>query len=116
ESLRIHHELGDRWRMTSVLDALAATDLARGDALPAVRLLAAATTLREEIGTPVPPVERQDRERSEAHARAALGLKRYDGAWRAGSAEVPRDVVRAVLAEEPPPPPPDTPRLRLIAL
>lgn len=118
ESLRIHQGLGDRWRMTSVLDALAATAMARGEHRLAVRLLSSATTLREDIGAPVPAVERADRDRTLNWARSALGSRRFGRAWRAGVTLVPREVIRDVLAEHAPGPlPPDDgqPRLRLIA-
>lgn len=51
DSLRLHWELGDRWRSSSVLEALGGL---RRDA----RLLGAASLLRSRLGTPVPPVER----------------------------------------------------------
>jgi non-specific serine/threonine protein kinase len=51
ESLRMHWELGDRWRSASVLEAL-------GGVRRDPRLLGAAATLRRELAAPVPPVER----------------------------------------------------------
>jgi predicted ATPase len=51
ESLRIHWELGDRWRTASLLEAL-------GGVRRDPRLLGAAAALRRELATPVPPVER----------------------------------------------------------
>ncbi len=51
ESLRMQRELGDRWRCTSVLEALAGVTLDP-------RLLGGASALRRELGTPVPAVER----------------------------------------------------------
>jgi len=51
ESLRMHCELGDRWRTASLLEAL-------GGVLRDPRLLGAAAALRRELATPVPPVER----------------------------------------------------------
>jgi predicted ATPase/serine/threonine protein kinase len=50
ESLRLHWELGDRWRTASLLEAL-------GGVRRAPRLLGAAAALRRELGAPVPPVE-----------------------------------------------------------
>jgi|CXWL01.1.fsa_nt_gi non-specific serine/threonine protein kinase len=75
EALAIHRSLGDRWRLASVLEALAATTLAAGAAdaaqspaptpsgergIPAAiagRLLGAADALRATLGAPVPPIE-----------------------------------------------------------
>src|SRR6266702_6368941 len=75
EALRIHRDLGDRWRMASVLDDLAAAALAVRPPGPAqaARLLGAAQHIREAIGTTVAPCERADHARTEAAARAALG-------------------------------------------
>ncbi|HYI11566.1 MAG TPA: protein kinase [Thermoanaerobaculia bacterium] len=52
DSLRLHWELGDRWRSSSVLEAL-------GGLRRDPRLLGAAATLRARLGTPVPPVEHE---------------------------------------------------------
>ncbi len=51
DSLRLHWELGDRWRSCSVLEAI-------GGLRRDPRLIGAATILRTRLGTPVPPVER----------------------------------------------------------
>lgn len=64
DSLRLHWELGDRWRTASVLEAL-------GGLRRDPRLLGAAAALRERLGTPVPPAERQQHERDVAEAGSA---------------------------------------------
>jgi len=51
DSLRIHWELGDRWRSASLLEAL-------GGVCRDPRLLGAAAALRKHLGAPAPPVER----------------------------------------------------------
>ncbi|MBV9496527.1 MAG: tetratricopeptide repeat protein, partial [Acidobacteria bacterium] len=51
ESLRIHWELGDRWRTASLLEAM-------GGVRRDPRLLGAAAALRRQLSVPVPPVER----------------------------------------------------------
>ncbi|MDQ3280305.1 MAG: protein kinase [Acidobacteriota bacterium] len=51
DSLRLHWELGDRWRTASVLEAI-------GGLRRDPRLLGAAAALRETLGTPVPDAER----------------------------------------------------------
>jgi predicted ATPase/DNA-binding SARP family transcriptional activator len=88
QALDIHRDLGDRWRMTSVLDDLAAAALAGQppDAARAARLLGAAQHIREAIGTAIAPCERADHARTEAVARAALGEAGFDGLARAGAA------------------------------
>ena len=72
-SLAEHQVLGDRWRGASVYDELAAIAIQLGDPAEATRQLAAADRLRAEINAPVPMVEREDRDRTAAAARQALG-------------------------------------------
>jgi len=102
EALEIHRDLGDRWRVASVLDDLAAAALAGQppDAARAARLLGAAQHIREVIGTAVAPCERADHAGTQASARAALGEAAFAGLLRAGAAEPLDDV----LARYPAPP------------
>jgi non-specific serine/threonine protein kinase len=51
DSLHLHWELGDRWRSSSVLEAI-------GGLRRDPRLFGAAIALRTRLGTPVPPAER----------------------------------------------------------
>ena len=76
-SLELHAELRDRWRTSSVLEDLAAIALSRDDAARAVRLLGAAETIREEIGTVIPACERPQHESTTAGALAALGASTF---------------------------------------
>jgi predicted ATPase/DNA-binding SARP family transcriptional activator len=75
-SLTLHRKLGDRWRMASVREALAAIacDEHRWD--DATRLLEDAAALRTTINTPIPPCERPLYRR----ARAALDAARQPAA------------------------------------
>jgi predicted ATPase/DNA-binding SARP family transcriptional activator len=84
-SLLIHRELQDRWRVTSVLEDLAALALARGGAGTAARLLAAAQAMRELIGTVIPPCESPQHDETLAGARAALGDEAFAAAWQQGT-------------------------------
>jgi len=84
-SLLIHRELQDRWRVTSVLDDLAALALARGGAGTAARLLAAAQAMRELIGTVIPPCEGPRHDETLAGARAALADDAFAAAWQQGT-------------------------------
>jgi len=78
-SLRIHCTLGDRWRVASVLEALAAVLTSAGDPVTAAELLGAAATIRIEIGTPIPPQERTAWERTVKALSEALGERdRYE--------------------------------------
>ena len=83
-SLAVHRELHDRWRMSSVLEDLAALSLARGNPARAARLLAAAGAIREAIGTVIPPCEAEQHTRTLAAAQAALGADAFAAAWQEG--------------------------------
>jgi predicted ATPase/DNA-binding SARP family transcriptional activator len=84
-SLLIHRELQDRWRVTSVLEDLAALALTGGSAATAARLLAAAQAMRELIGTVIPPCERARHDQTMGGARAALGDDAFAAAWQQGT-------------------------------
>jgi DNA-binding SARP family transcriptional activator len=95
QALDIHRDLGDRWRVASVLGDLAAAALAGQppDAARAARLLGAAQHIREVIGTAIAPCERADHARTEASARAALGEAAFDRLAQAGAGEPLDDVL-----------------------
>jgi two-component SAPR family response regulator len=79
-SLELHGELRDRWRMSSVLEDLAAIALVLERAPAAARLLGAAEAMREAIGTVIAPCERAQHVQTTAGARAALGEERFAAA------------------------------------
>jgi predicted ATPase/DNA-binding SARP family transcriptional activator len=83
-SLELHGELRDRWRMSSVLEDLAAIALALGQARSAARLLGAAEAIREAIGTVIAPCERPQHLQTTAAARAALGEEAFAAARQQG--------------------------------
>jgi predicted ATPase/two-component SAPR family response regulator len=84
-SLELHGELRDRWRMSSVLEDLAAIALALGQARPAARLLGAAEAIRQAIGTVIAPCERPQHLQTTAGARAALGEEAFAAARQQGA-------------------------------
>jgi predicted ATPase/DNA-binding SARP family transcriptional activator len=71
-SLHLHLTLGDRWRQASVLDALAAALLERGEPVTAAELLDLAASLRQAVGVPVPAIERDARQRTHRAVQARL--------------------------------------------
>jgi predicted ATPase/DNA-binding SARP family transcriptional activator len=83
-SLELHGELRDRWRMSSVLEDLAAIALALGRARSAARLLGAAEALRDAIGTVIAPCERPQHLQTTAAVRAALGEEEFAAARQQG--------------------------------
>ena len=88
-SFAAHRELRDRWRMASVLEGLAATELAgrashATRAARAARLLGTAQAMREAIGTVLAPCERSQHDRSAGAAKTVLGDAAFEAAWQQG--------------------------------
>jgi tetratricopeptide (TPR) repeat protein len=88
-SLDLHLALGDRWRQTSLLDALAQAFVARGEVGRAAELLALADALRETIGTAVPAIEQPARLQTWQAVRERLSEQDLkDASNRGGAATV----------------------------
>jgi predicted ATPase/DNA-binding SARP family transcriptional activator len=101
-SFETHRELRDRWRMSSLLEdlaalwlagaaytpsaALAASPGAASTASQAAAMLGAAQALREAIGTVIAPCERSQHDSATEKARAALSEEAFEQAWRRGAA------------------------------
>jgi predicted ATPase/DNA-binding SARP family transcriptional activator len=83
-SLEIHHDLRDRWRTCSVLEDLAAIALAQSCPEQAARLLAAAETTRNTIGTVIAPCERAQHAATMTGTQAALSEEAFAAAWQQG--------------------------------
>jgi predicted ATPase/DNA-binding CsgD family transcriptional regulator len=86
ESLLIHQQLGDRWRLASVLEEIAGAVLVRHDPMLAVEVLATAEAVREQLGAPVPPVEAPDRDAALEQLARTLNTAKLDAARAAGRA------------------------------
>jgi tetratricopeptide (TPR) repeat protein len=84
ESLAFYRKVGDRVRVAMSLEALARLAATRTAPEGAVRLLGAAASLRDAIGTPLPPADRAALDQTLAALRAALGEDRFGPAWAAG--------------------------------
>ena len=85
DALLVHHQLGDRWRLASVLEEIAGTLLVRRDAAQAAALLSCVASVRGQIGVPVPPAELPDREAAMARAQRKLGQRAYATATAQGA-------------------------------
>ncbi|MGH8963528.1 MAG: BTAD domain-containing putative transcriptional regulator [Jatrophihabitantaceae bacterium] len=101
DALAAHRALGDSWRSASVLEDLAGVAQLGGDDRRAVALLAAATGLRTEIGTEMPPCERPDHDRVEAALRARLSAEDFARAWAHGHTATLDDLIAHPAADEP---------------
>ena len=108
-SLELHSELRDRWRMSSVLEDLAAIALAQGDAGQAARLLGAAEALREAIGTVIAPCERLQHNQTTKVVRTALGDEAFDSALRQGQLASMDELTADLPSADPPGPSPAAP-------
>ncbi|GAB2657938.1 hypothetical protein GCM10009743_37680 [Kribbella swartbergensis] len=86
ESLAEHRDLGDRWRSASVLEELATVAQQRGRSEYAAFLLGAADGVREEIGAPVPEIEKPDYLATRTAIEQALDRRSFRTAWSAGRA------------------------------
>ncbi|HLK57591.1 MAG TPA: tetratricopeptide repeat protein [Chthonomonadaceae bacterium] len=99
ESLGIRRELGDRWGIALSLDAFASLALKEKGGERAVRLWGVASTLREEIGSPLPPNDLEKQERELAAARETLGEDAFSTAWEEGRAMTIEQAITYALGE-----------------
>jgi predicted ATPase/DNA-binding CsgD family transcriptional regulator len=85
-SLRLHYELGDRWRVASILEEVAGGVLVRLDPANAAELLGAAEALRDAMQTPLPPAERPDYERALETLQGRMAPALLERHWETGRA------------------------------
>jgi tetratricopeptide (TPR) repeat protein len=98
ESLGILTALDERSAMPEHLEQLAAVLLDLGQPQRAERMLGAAAALRERLGSPLTPRDRQNVDQSLAAAHNALGMQTAAAAFAAGRA-LPLDRVLAEALE-----------------
>jgi hypothetical protein len=92
------HELGDRWDLTYLLEDMGCLAALQGEAERALRLVGAASALRESIGQPLSSVEGAKLERMLEPARQQLGETGQAAAWSAGRAMSLEEAVSSALA------------------
>lgn len=85
EGLSLFRKLGDREGLAGCLEIAASLAVARDDAGHAVRLAAAATTLRQAIHVPLTGPERLRFEKTLAAAQSALSPQAFSEAWQEGA-------------------------------
>src|SRR5260221_458537 len=76
--------MGIKRVIPAALEGMSAVVAAKGEPAWAAHLWGAAETLREAMGTLIPPVYRADYESSVAAASAQLGQKAFASAWAQG--------------------------------
>jgi non-specific serine/threonine protein kinase len=85
DSLKIYRTLGERCGSAAAIEALACVACATDDAAGAIELWGAPGRLREEMGAPVPPRDREAYERDLAGARRVLADEnRFERIWQGG--------------------------------
>ncbi len=84
ESLALLQEIHDKEFIPSCLEGMAAAKAGQGELLWAARLWGSAGAQREAIGTPIPPIYREEYQRAVANARIQLGDQAFAIAWSQG--------------------------------
>jgi LuxR family maltose regulon positive regulatory protein len=99
EALRICQKLGKGYPLGSAksFEGLADVAASQGNALHAARLLGAAARLRDEISSPVIPLERSFVDQVHQVARSRLGAHAFANAYGAGAALEPTEAVELAL-------------------
>ena len=85
----------DRLNTPSYLEGLAGVVAIQGEPTWAARLWGVAESLRDAMGTPIPPVDRAGYERAITTARDHLGEKAFATAWAEGRRMTPEQALTA---------------------
>jgi tetratricopeptide (TPR) repeat protein len=101
EGLDLFRALGHKLGIANALDELGVVSAVQGDSVQAALLLGAAHALREQIGAPLPPVDRAAHDSVVAACRAQLGEVAFAEAWAHAAAGPVHEVVEKVLFERP---------------
>ncbi len=107
ESMQINRELGDRWMLAYLLENFGVVLALHDDAAQALRLVAAASALREQLGTPLTPAEQGQLDGALTPARQTLGAA-WEQIWAVGRGLALDEAIAEALAVNPaslPPPP-----------
>jgi non-specific serine/threonine protein kinase len=99
ESLTLFHAARNLPGVAACLEQIAALTGQRGDDLLAVRLLAAADTLRTATGAAREPVDHGEYERELGDVKARLGEAAFTAAWAEGAAWSADEAVARALGE-----------------
>jgi predicted ATPase/DNA-binding XRE family transcriptional regulator len=99
ESLELLRLTDNKEEIAATLETVAQTSAARGSPERAARLLGAAAALRERIGAPIPPAERDSVGRTVSLVQAMLGDGSFAAAEAAGHGLSLEDAIAEALAE-----------------
>ncbi len=99
EGLAGHWAVGDLGFLAFGLVGMAAVFLAEEQPEKAARMLGAMEALREALGAPLAPANREEYERLERAVRRVLGAGEFDAALAAGRALLPGDAIALALED-----------------
>jgi predicted ATPase/DNA-binding XRE family transcriptional regulator len=99
ESLELLRLTDNKEEIAATLETVAQTSAARGSPERSARLLGAAAALRERIGAPIPPAERDSVERTISLVQAVFGDASFAAAETAGRGLSLEDAIAEALAE-----------------
>ena len=97
EGTEIWNEVGSRWDMIDLFDAMAYAVFGLTGSEDAARFYGAAAKLREVVNAPLPPSETEAYERRVHEVRDALGEDRFEKAFEGGKAMSYEEAVRLAL-------------------
>lgn len=99
ESLSIKREIGDLGSTTDSLAAFASLACKKSDWPLAAALLGAEESLRERLGSPVTPAERDAREQEVTVVRKAMGGDAFAAAWSGGMEMTTEEAIALALKD-----------------
>jgi DNA-binding CsgD family transcriptional regulator len=100
ESIRLMHELGDKYHVGMSAEALAWITMSGGEAARAIRLMGGAQRLFEETGTLVYPPWDQYHDACTRQGRTRLGDAEFDRLFQSGRGTSTETLVSLALQEE----------------
>jgi tetratricopeptide (TPR) repeat protein len=100
ESIILNSDLGNKLGIAKALVEFGCLALAQGDSDRSARLFAAAETLHQTIGAPMPSSERMQFERGVAQVQALHAEPTFATIWNAGKNMTTEEAVRYALQEK----------------
>lgn len=97
-ALSIRRRINDRWGIAPCLEDIGDLASRAGNAAFAAHLYGAASALRDELGTPIAPVYREEYEEEVDRARSRLSAEAFETAWNEGRSQKLDAVVELALA------------------
>jgi tetratricopeptide (TPR) repeat protein len=97
ESLELGRRVGLKHTILPCLEGLARVAVAQVRMERAARLCGTAAALREDVGWPLPPAKRAERDRTVAAVRRSLGEEAFAAVWARGHALPLEEAIKDTL-------------------